>query len=38
MCTHVAAVLYGVNTHLDEYPEELFVLREANLFELSTNL
>jgi len=34
MCKHVAAVLYGVGTRLDERPELLFVLREVDAAEL----
>lgn len=34
MCKHVAAVLYGVGAHLDQYPEDLFLLREVNHTEL----
>ncbi|MHB1947697.1 MAG: SWIM zinc finger family protein [Gammaproteobacteria bacterium] len=34
MCKHVAAVLYGVGARLDEKPEELFILRQANHVEL----
>lgn len=30
MCKHVAAVLYGVGSRLDEQPELLFVLRDVN--------
>jgi len=30
MCKHVAAVLYGVGTRLDEQPELLFLLRGVN--------
>jgi uncharacterized Zn finger protein len=30
MCKHVAAVLYGVGARLDERPELLFALRQAN--------
>ncbi|MBF0141683.1 MAG: SWIM zinc finger family protein, partial [Magnetococcales bacterium] len=30
MCKHVAAVLYGVGSRLDERPELLFVLRDVN--------
>lgn len=34
MCKHVAAVLYGIGARLDEYPEELFLLRQADHLEL----
>ncbi|MDI9638165.1 SWIM zinc finger family protein [Kamptonema cortianum] len=34
MCKHVAAVLYGVGVHLDDYPEDLFLLRKVNHTEL----
>ena len=34
MCKHVAAVLYGVGAHLDERPEDLFLLRKANHVDL----
>lgn len=34
MCKHVAAVLYGVGAHLDEHPEDLFILRDANHADL----
>jgi uncharacterized Zn finger protein len=34
MCKHVAAVLYGVGTRLDEEPELLFVLRGVDHEEL----
>lgn len=34
MCKHVAAVLYGVGAHLDEYPQDLFLLREVNHADL----
>ena len=34
MCKHVAAVLYGVGARLDNRPEELFLLRQADHFEL----
>jgi len=34
MCKHVAAVLYGVGARLDERPEELFLLRQADHVEL----
>lgn len=36
MCKHVAAVLYGVGTRLDEQPELLFVLRQVDANELLT--
>jgi uncharacterized Zn finger protein len=31
MCKHVAAVLYGVGTRLDEDPALFFVLRNVNI-------
>jgi uncharacterized Zn finger protein len=34
MCKHVAAVMYGVGARLDERPEVLFVLRNADHGEL----
>lgn len=34
MCKHVAASLYGVGARLDEKPELLFVLRQADHLEL----
>ncbi len=34
MCKHVAAVLYGVGARLDDRPEELFILRQVDHFEL----
>jgi uncharacterized Zn finger protein len=34
MCKHVAAVLYGVGARLDDRPEELFMLRQADHVEL----
>jgi uncharacterized Zn finger protein len=34
MCKHVAAVLYGVGAHLDECPEDLFLLRKTNHADL----
>lgn len=34
MCKHVAAVLYGVGARLDNKPEELFLLRQADHGEL----
>jgi uncharacterized Zn finger protein len=34
MCKHVAAVLYGIGSRLDEKPELLFVLRKANHLDL----
>lgn len=34
MCKHVAAVLYGIGTRIDERPEDLFLLRKANHVEL----
>jgi uncharacterized Zn finger protein len=36
MCKHVAAVLYGVGSRLDHRPEELFMLRQADHFDLIT--
>jgi uncharacterized Zn finger protein len=36
MCKHVAAVLYGVGARLDNRPEELFMLRQADHVELIT--
>ena len=37
MCKHVAAVLYGIGARLDEYPEELFLLRQVDHAELIAN-
>lgn len=34
MCKHVAAVLYGVGTRLDENPSLFFILRQVNQEEL----
>jgi len=34
MCKHVAAVLYGVGTRLDEQPQLLFKLRQVDHMEL----
>ncbi len=34
MCKHVAAVLYGIGVRLDENPEELFILRQADHLQL----
>ena len=34
MCKHVAAVLYGVGSRLDTYPELLFILRDVDAQEL----
>ncbi|MCZ6876396.1 MAG: SWIM zinc finger family protein, partial [bacterium] len=34
MCKHVAAVLYGVGSRLDDRPELLFLLREVDAAEL----
>jgi uncharacterized Zn finger protein len=34
MCKHVAAVLYGVGSRLDQRPEELFMLRQADHLDL----
>jgi len=36
MCKHVAAVLYGIGSRLDETPELLFVLRKVDQRELIT--
>lgn len=36
MCKHVAAVLYGIGAHLDEYPQSLFLLREVDHTDLLT--
>ncbi len=36
MCKHVAAVLYGIGSRLDEKPELLFVLRGVDYTELVT--
>ena len=36
MCKHVAAVLYGVGTRLDEQPELLFTLRRVDAKDLVT--
>jgi len=36
MCKHVAAVLYGVGARLDNHPEDLFLLRQADHSELIT--
>jgi uncharacterized Zn finger protein len=38
MCKHVAAVLYGIGTRLDEQPELLFRLRQVDERELITHL
>jgi uncharacterized Zn finger protein len=38
MCKHIAAVLYGVGTRLDESPELLFRLRAVDETELLSNL
>jgi uncharacterized Zn finger protein len=38
MCKHVSAVLYGVGARLDENPEDLFLLRQANHAELIENV
>ena len=35
MCKHVAASLYGVGARLDEMPELVFVLRQADHLELA---
>src|SRR5499425_2629160 len=37
MCKHVAAVLYGIGTRLDEKPELLFTLRQVEKEDLITN-
>jgi uncharacterized Zn finger protein len=34
MCKHVAALLYGVGSRLDTYPELLFILRDVDVQEL----
>lgn len=34
MCKHVAAVLYGIGSRLDEQPEKLFLLRGVDASEL----
>jgi uncharacterized Zn finger protein len=34
MCKHVSAVLYGIGARLDSQPELLFVLRQADHFDL----
>ncbi len=34
MCKHVAATLYGVGARLDERPQDLFLLRQADHLEL----
>lgn len=34
MCKHVSAVLYGIGARLDNKPEELFLLRQADHLEL----
>lgn len=34
MCKHVAAVLYGVGSRLDDKPELFFVLRQVNINDL----
>lgn len=36
MCKHVSAVLYGVGARLDENPEDLFLLRQAEHTDLIT--
>ena len=38
MCKHVAAVLYGIGTRLDEEPELLFRLRAVDEKDLLANL
>src|SRR3954451_17519691 len=38
MCKHVAAVLYGIGSRLDEKPELLFRLRSVDEKDLVTNL
>lgn len=38
MCKHVAAVLYGIGSRLDETPELLFRLRNVNERDLVANL
>jgi uncharacterized Zn finger protein len=37
MCKHVAAVLYGIGARLDERPEMLFALRQADASDLIAN-
>jgi uncharacterized Zn finger protein len=37
MCKHVAAVLYGIGARLDQKPDLLFMLRQANQQELITH-
>lgn len=34
MCKHVSAVLYGVGIRLDDFPEQLFMLRQVDHMEL----
>jgi uncharacterized Zn finger protein len=34
MCKHVAAALYAVGAHLDQYPQDLFLLRQIDHLEL----
>ena len=34
MCKHVAAVLYGIGSRLDEQPDLLFALRKVNQQDL----
>ncbi|MBF0448847.1 MAG: SWIM zinc finger family protein [Magnetococcales bacterium] len=38
MCKHIAAVLYGIGSRLDEQPELLFLLRAVNQNDLVVNL
>ncbi|MEO5351044.1 MAG: H-NS histone family protein [Magnetococcus sp. YQC-3] len=38
MCKHIAAVLYGIGSRLDEQPELLFLLREVNHTDLLAHI
>ncbi|MBF0182346.1 MAG: H-NS histone family protein [Magnetococcales bacterium] len=38
MCKHIAAVLYGIGSRLDEHPELLFLLREVNHTDLLAHM
>ena len=38
MCKHIAAVLYGIGSRLDEKPELLFLLREVNHTDLLAHI
>ncbi|MBF0629162.1 MAG: H-NS histone family protein [Magnetococcales bacterium] len=38
MCKHIAAVLYGMGSRLDENPELLFLLREVNHTDLLAHM